>query len=241
VRRALALCATVVLGACSYDWSFPDGGGADAGAFTCDGGVFCDTFEESTLSLWDDTKVSSGGTVTIDAVQSAPTPTHALLASHDPLSSPPSSAYAEKTVGKLTSATLSFAIRPDSFDDGGNACVAGIIFVETGSDGGTTDHLTRLLVGKTGSNLQEEATPNTIVPHLFSQTTPIGTWTNVTLSVAIGGNITVTYGGQVVQQIPTNAAWVAGQTRIFVGINFLETPTTAPVSVHIDDVRLDGT
>jgi hypothetical protein len=239
VKRAILLCA--LLGACSYDWSFPDAGVDASGGFGCDGSVFCDAFEETSLTLWDDTKVSTGGSVAIDSLQSAPTPTRALLASHAPVSAPPSSAYAEKTVGKLTTATLSFAIRPDSFDDGGNACVAGIIFVETGSDGGTTDHLVRLLVGKTGSNLQEEATPNTIVPHTFSQTTPIGTWTNVTLSVTLGGNITVTYGGQTVQQIPTSAAWVAGATRIFVGINFLETPTTAAVSLHIDDVRLDGT
>jgi hypothetical protein len=236
VKRVVVLCAALAALACSYDWDFPD-----AGPFTCDGGLFCDTFEEPSLGLWDDTKISSGGTLTIEPLQGAPTPTRALLASHAPVSGPPSTAYAEKTVGKLTSATLSFAIHPDAFDDAGDVCVAGIIFVEAGSDGGTTDHLARLRVGKTASNLEEEAMPNTIVPHKFAQTTPVGTWTNVRLSVTLGGNVTVEYNGQVVQQIATNAAWVAGTTRVFVGINFLETPTTSAVSLHIDDVRLDGT
>ena len=106
---------------------------------------------------------------------------------------------------------------------------------------GTTDHLARLRVGKTGSTLEEEAVPGTIVQHKFAQTTPLGAWTNVRLSVTLGGNVTVEYNGQVVQQITTSAAWVAGTTRVFVGINFLATPTTTPVSLHIDDVRLDGT
>jgi hypothetical protein len=237
VKRAFVLCA--LLGACSYDWSIPS---ADAGAgFTCDGSVFCDTFEETSLSLWDDTKISTGGAINVDPQQNAPTPTRTLLASHTAASGPPATAYAEKTVGTLASATLSFAIRPDAFDPAGEACVAGVIFVETGSDGGTTDHLARLLVGNTASRLEEEVTTGNIVPHPFSQTTPVGTWTNVQLSVQLGGNITVTYAGQTVLQIPTNAAWVSGATRVFVGINFLETPTTSTVSVHFDDVRLDGT
>jgi len=235
VKRAIVLFAA--LGACSYDWSFPDGGTS----FTCDGGLFCDTFEETSLGLWDDTKISPGGTLAIDPVQSAPTPTRALLASHAPAASPPSGAYAEKTVKKLTSATLAFAIRPDAFDGTSDVCVAGIIFVEAGADGGTTDHLARLRVGKTGSTLEEEPMPGNITQHPFSQAPAVGAWTNVKLSVTLGGSITVEYDGAVVQQIAMSAGWVAGTTRVFVGINFLNTPTTNPVSLHIDDVRLDGT
>ncbi len=237
MRRAL--CVFVLSIGCSYDWSLPNvDAGSDASAFSCAGALFCDTFDETSLiPKWDDTHVSSGGTLRIDNLQDAPTPLGALFAQHLAQDVEPTAAYPEKTFGKLSTATLTFSIRPETQDATSLACVGGVIF----TDSGGTDHIARVLVGATAARIEQGSSPATFKPTPMSATVTTGVWSTIEIAVAIGGNVTVKINGAIVGTTPTDASWASVSSRVFVGINFTEAPLGSTVGVHIDDVRVDGT
>ena len=257
-RRSLVPLVAVLAAsaACKYDWPLPV---ADAGApaadamadspadaptvdgdtrFSCTGATFCDAFDDGPLTPhWDDifTGTAPGGTVRAEAVTSTTSPPNALLALRTAEAVTSSAAYITKVIDvPFTHATLSFKVRPEIFDPtNAKACVAGIVFNDNADA-----HFVRILAGNGKASLQEKAGPINAYPLVSAP--PLKTWSTMTLSIDVPGDIVVRMDGVVMLQRAADPSWTKStSTRIVLGINFVDTAGSG-FAFHFDDVRFDG-
>ncbi len=240
----IAALTTSLVSACRYDWpeattSGPssDGGHDASSRFDCTGALACDTFDDgpSLSAHWQDRFVAPGGELRIESSVSAPTSPSVLFALRPATTSPPGTAYVTTVATRsLRRASLTFKIRPEVVEAAKRACVAGIVF----GDGGPDEHIARVMLGDGRAGLQVRG--SVLQTYELTAAPPRGAWSTMTLSVEVAGRILVRLDDATVLDVPVDSSWASSSaTRVFVGINFLETPTGG-MSFHFDDVRLDG-
>ena len=247
-RTPLVVATFALVAACRYDWpeaastaplvdaGHDTGRDASLAPFDCVGALACDTFDDGPLTAhWSDSYLSPGGELRIETSSNAPSPPSVLLASRPASSAPPATAYVTKVATQsLRRASVTFKLRPEVLDGARRACVAGIVF----GDGGPNEHLVRLLVGDGRAAVQEKAPALQVYD--LSRAPALGAWSTMSLSVEVGGRIVVHLDNDTVLDVTVDPSWaVSDSTRVFVGINFVESPANA-LSFHFDDVRFDG-
>lgn len=244
VAGLLALCAALPAAiaptACFYTWPDPDGGAAspspvDGGG--CAGALVCDGFDDANLAArWTVFVSSPGGTVEQRADPSAPSAPNVLFTQRDAQQAPPGAAFvAQEIRTPIRRATVALSVRNESVEPDARGCVAGFVF----NDGSTNEQHVRVLLGAKDAIVQENVT-GTYVAHRMSETPPLGAWTRLSLSIEVGGHIVVHVADRVALDIPAAGEWQPSTlTKVFVGINFVETPTLG-VAFRVDDVRVDG-
>ena len=103
-------------------------------------------------------------------------------------------------------------------------------------EGKGNERLARILASENVTALQTKAPQISATP--ISPPLQINQWSEISITVALGGRVSVRINGSSVAAEVVDPTWPASTaTRIFVGINFVETPS-GEVRVHSDDVRL---
>ncbi|MEO6575894.1 MAG: hypothetical protein ABIP89_18725 [Polyangiaceae bacterium] len=253
-RFMTTLLAAALGAGCTYDWAVTHDGGitgdasADAAteagptadgatSFSCDGAFLCDDFDGPPLGqTWQDIFLAAGGSVRIEAFASAASAPSVLFASRPAQTVAPATAYvsSKQFTQNITRGTLLFSVWPEQLDAQSATCIAGIIF----TDGVGNEHLVRLLVSDGKASVQEK-TP-TLTSYPLSSGIPLHAWSRVSLAIQAGGNIVVRVNEVTTLDVLADPSWAASSsTRVFVGINFEDTPIGA-TAVRFDNVRYDG-
>ncbi len=209
----------------------------EASVFTCEGALLCDRFDDGDFTPpWSRSYTSSGGTVTLDPLASAPSAPRVLTAS---IGRANGFAYLGRDFlpapAPARGAKLAFSVLPERLDPSGLVVIAAFVFGE----GTGREHNLRLRLRASVLEIEESVgnAPSRKLP--LPRPLPIGTWSRVAIAV-LADRTSVEVDGTEAIGAAALAPWGESDAlRIVLGINFSIEATGDGFAFRFDDARFD--